>query len=89
MKTKKNEILKLRNELSTNFKSLSTTKDIKKWYKKIIKKSNIKTKTIPLLKCNNWKINNKGQIIKSLKNNETGNIEYMPLSIHRWQYQTG
>ena len=63
MKTKKNEILKLRNELSTNFKSLSTTKDIKKWYKKIIKKSNIKTKTIPLLKCNNWKINNKGQMV--------------------------
>tara|TARA_B100001027_G_C16247951_1_gene322953 strand:+ start:122 stop:829 length:708 start_codon:yes stop_codon:yes gene_type:complete len=63
MKIKKNEILKLRNELSTNFKSLNTTKDIKRWYKGIIKKSNIKTKTIPLLKCNNWKINNKGQMV--------------------------
>lgn len=63
MKTKKLEILKLRNELSTNFKSTSTTEDIKKWYKNIIKKSKIKIKTIPLSKCSNWKINKKGQMI--------------------------
>ena len=63
MKTKKLEILKLRNELSTNFKSTSTTEDIKKWYKNIIKKSKIKIKTIPLSKCINWKINKKGQMI--------------------------
>ena len=63
MKTKKLEILKLRNELSTNFKSLSTTKDIKIWYRNIIKKSKIKIKTIPLSKCKNWKINKKGEMI--------------------------
>tara|TARA_B100000242_G_scaffold107547_1_gene74658 strand:- start:499 stop:1206 length:708 start_codon:yes stop_codon:yes gene_type:complete len=63
MKIKKNEILKLRNELSSNYKSLNSIKDIKGWYKNIIKKSKIKIKTIPLNKCNNWKINTKGQMI--------------------------
>ena len=62
MKIKKNEILKLRNELSGNYKSLNSIKDIKGWYKNIIKKSKIKIKTIPLNKCNNWKINTKGQM---------------------------
>ena len=65
MKTKKFEVLKLRNELSTNFKSSSSTKDIKKWYKNILKKSKIKIKTIPLSQCNNWKINKKGEMIHS------------------------
>ena len=63
MKIKKSEILKLRNELSGNYKSLNSIKDIKGWYKNIIKKSKIKIKTIPLNKCNNWKINTKGQMI--------------------------
>ena len=63
MKTKKFEVLKLRNELSINFKSSSSTKDIKKWYKNILKKSKIKIKTIPLSQCNNWKINKKGEMI--------------------------
>ena len=63
MKIKKNEILKLRNELSSNYKSLNSIKDIKSWYRNIIKKSKIKIKTIPLNKCNNWKINTKGQMI--------------------------
>ena len=63
MKIKKNEILKLRNELSDNCKSLNSIKNIKKWYRNIIKKSKIKVKTIPLNKCNNWKINAKGQMI--------------------------
>ena len=63
MKIKKNEILKLRNELSGNYKSLNSIKDIKGWYKNIIKKSKIKIKTIPLNKCNNWKINTQGQMI--------------------------
>ena len=63
MKIKKNEILKLRSELSSNYKSLNSIKDIKSWYRNIIKKSKIKIKTIPLNKCNNWKINNKGQMI--------------------------
>ena len=62
MKIKKNEILKLRGELSSNYKSLNSIKDIKSWYRNIIKNSKIKIKTIPLNKCNNWKINNKGQI---------------------------
>ena len=62
MKIKKNEILKLRNELSGNYKSLNSIKDIKNWYRNIIKKSKIKIKTIPLNKCNNWKINAKGQM---------------------------
>ena len=63
MKIKKNEILKLRSELSSNYKSLDSIKDIKSWYRNIIKKSKIKIKTIPLTKCNNWKINTKGQMI--------------------------
>lgn len=63
MKIKKNEILKLRSELSSNYKSLNSIKDIKSWYRNIIKKSKIKIKTIPLNKCNNWKINTKGQMI--------------------------
>ena len=63
MKIKKNEILKLRSELSGNYKSLNSIKDIKSWYRNIIKKSKIKIKTIPLNKCNNWKINTKGQMI--------------------------
>ena len=36
--------------------------DIKSWYKKIIKQSKIKIKTIPLNKCKNWKVNKKGFI---------------------------
>ena len=38
MKIKKNEILKLRSELSGNYKSLNSIKDIKSWYRNIIKK---------------------------------------------------
>ena len=37
MKIKKNEILKLRSELSGNYKSLNSIKDIKSWYRNIIK----------------------------------------------------
>ncbi len=63
MKTKKKEIEKLRNELNSNFKSLHSTIEIKKWYKDIIKKSKIKIKSIPLKDCANWYFNSKGQML--------------------------
>ena len=65
MKTSKKIIKTLRNELDKNFKSLHTTGDIKNWYKKIIKRSKIKIKIIPLNKCKNWKVNKKGFISHS------------------------
>ena len=65
MKTSKKIIKKLRYELDKNFKPLHTTNDIKNWYKKIIKDSKIKIKTIPLYKCKNWKISKKGFISHS------------------------
>jgi len=63
MKTKKKEILKLRNELITNSKTLHSNTEIKRWYKNIIRKSKIKIKSIPLTKCANWKFNSKGQMV--------------------------
>ena len=62
MKTSNKVILKLRNELLIKQKPLHTTKEIKTWYKKIIKKSKVKIKIIPLDQCKNWKLNKKGQI---------------------------
>ena len=62
MKTTKEIIKTLRYELSQNYKPLHTTHDIKSWYKKIIKESKIKIKTIPLNKCENWKFSKKGYI---------------------------
>ena len=65
MKPSSKEILELRKELSSKKKPLHTSREIKFWYRKIIKESNIKIKTIPLSKCNNWKIDKKGQISHS------------------------
>ena len=65
MKPSKKEILKLRNELYVKQNPLHTSKEIKSWYKKIIKKSKVKIKIIPLVKCKNWKIDKKGQISHS------------------------
>jgi oxidase EvaA len=62
MKISNKIILKLRNELLIKQKPLHTTKEIKTWYKKIIKNSNVKIKIIPLDQCKNWKLNKKGQI---------------------------
>ena len=62
MKTSNKVILKLRNELLIKQKPLHTSKEIKTWYKKIIKKSKVKIKIIPLDQCKNWKLNKKGQI---------------------------
>ena len=63
MKTKKKEIVKLRNELITNSKTLHSNTEIKKWYKNIIRKSKIKIKSIPLTKCADWQFNSKGQMV--------------------------
>ena len=63
MKTSKKVILALRKELHFKQKPLHTSKEIKTWYKKIIRESKVKIKIIPLNKCKNWKINKKGQII--------------------------
>ena len=52
-------------KLNSKKKPLHTTREIKLWYRKIIKQSNIKIKTIPLKKCDNWKINNEGHISHS------------------------
>jgi len=62
MKISNKIILKLRNELLIKQKPLHTIKEIKTWYKKIIKKSKVKIKIIPLDQCKNWKLNKKGQI---------------------------
>ena len=62
MKPSKKVILALRKELYVKQKPLHTSKEIKTWYKKIIRESNVKIKIIPLNKCKNWKINKKGQI---------------------------
>ena len=65
MKTPNKIIKSLRHELDKNYKPLHTTNDIKSWYKKVIKESKIKIKTIPLNKCQNWKLNKKGFISHS------------------------
>ena len=65
MKTSNKIILEFRNELLIKQKPLHTTKEIKTWYKKIIKKSKVKIKIIPLDQCKNWKLNEKGQISHS------------------------
>ena len=65
MKVSSKEIIKLRAELNSNKKPLHTTREIKVWYRKIIKKANIKIKTIPLRKCKSWKMNNDGHITHS------------------------
>ena len=62
MKTSNKVILALRKELNVKRKPLHTFKEIKTWYKKIIKNSKVKVKTIPLNKCKNWKIDKKGKI---------------------------
>ena len=65
MKISSKEIKKLRAELNSKKKPLHTTKEIKLWYRKIIKQANIKIKTIPLKKCNSWKMNANGHIAHS------------------------
>jgi|TARA_B100001093_G_scaffold447929_1_gene453177 oxidase EvaA len=65
MKISSKEIIKLRAELNSKKKPLHTTKEIKLWYRKIIKQANIKIKTIPLKKCNSWKMNDNGHIAHS------------------------
>ena len=65
MKISTKEVIKLRAELNSNKKPLHTTREIKVWYRKIIKKANIKIKTIPLRKCKSWKMNNDGHITHS------------------------
>ena len=62
MKPSKKIINNLRSELNKSFKPLHKMDDIKSWYKKIVKQSRIKIKTIPLNKCKNWKVNTKGFI---------------------------
>ena len=61
MKVLKKDIINLRKELSEKKKPKHSIISIKKWYKKILRESNIKIKTIPLEKCRNWKKNAKGQ----------------------------
>ena len=63
MKTSNKVILALRKELNVKQKPLHTIKEIKTWYKKIIKNSKVKIKIIPLNKCKNWKIDKKGKIL--------------------------
>ena len=62
MKPSKKIINNLRSELNKSFKPLHKMDDIKSWYKKIVKQSRIKIKTIPLNKCKNWKVNKKSFI---------------------------
>jgi oxidase EvaA len=62
MKTSNKVILELRNELLIKQKPLYTSKEIKTWYKNIIKRSRVKIKVIPLDQCKNWKLNNRGKL---------------------------
>jgi dTDP-4-dehydro-6-deoxy-alpha-D-glucopyranose 2,3-dehydratase len=62
MKPSQREILKLRNELYTKQCPLHSYNEIKSWYKKTIKKSDIKIETIPLKECKKWRLNKNGQI---------------------------
>ena len=63
MKSKILDIENLRSEITDNFEPLHKTKDIIKWYKNIIKKSEAKIKIIPLLQCKNWKFTKQGKFI--------------------------
>ena len=63
MKPSNKVISELRNELNVKQNTLHTSKEIKTWYKNIIKKSKVKIKIIPLNECKNWKINKKGQML--------------------------
>jgi len=63
MKSKILDIENLRSEITDNFKPLHKTKDIIKWYKNIIKKSEAKIKIIPLSQCKNWKFTKQGKFI--------------------------
>ena len=63
MKTSNKVILALRKELSVKQKPLHTLKEIKTWYKKIIKNSKVKIRIIPINKCKNWKIDKRGKIL--------------------------
>ena len=58
--TKNKKINILRNELYRNYKPENSTIELKRWYKKIIKESKVKIKTISLKKCKNWKITKNG-----------------------------
>ena len=62
MTKKNNKICSLRNELYQNYKPINSTIELKKWYKKIIKESKVKVKTIPLQKCKKWKMTKNGVI---------------------------
>tara|TARA_B100001093_G_C26788579_1_gene997873 strand:- start:921 stop:1628 length:708 start_codon:yes stop_codon:yes gene_type:complete len=62
MKTSQREIQKLRDELYAKQCSLHSYNEIKSWYKTIIKKSDVKIKTIPLKECKKWRFNKNGQI---------------------------
>lgn len=62
MKPSPKEIQKLRNELVSKQNPMHSTAEIKSWYKKIVKQSNVKIRIIPLQKCKNWKLNKNGKI---------------------------
>ena len=62
MKIKKKDLIDLRKELASEKKPMHSLVSIKNWYKKVIKRSNIKVKTIPLEKCKKWKKNKDGQL---------------------------
>ena len=61
------EILNLRKEISAKISSKHSLKEIKSWYRSIIKKSNTKVKRIDLSDCSNWTINKKTISHKSKK----------------------
>lgn len=66
MKITKNILLKkLRNEILEKQNPVDNTAAIKLWYKRIVKNSNVKVKSIPLNKCKNWSQKKNGSIIHS------------------------
>jgi len=67
MKIKLNDIKKLRSELIGKQKPIHSLAEVKRWYFKIVKKSNVKVKKINLSQCRDWSLSKKDITHKSKK----------------------
>ena len=59
MRIKLNDIKNLRSELVGKQKPIHSLAEIKEWYFKIVKNSNVKVKKIDLSQCRNWSLSKK------------------------------
>ena len=67
MRIKLNDIKNLRSELVGKQKPIHRLAEIKEWYFKIVKNSNVKVKKIDLSQCRNWSLSKKNITHKSKK----------------------